>query len=144
MSGPLEYAVIEFPGNQFKGEIVPALKELVERGTVKIIDLIFVRKDEDGSVHAIELAELSSDELASFESLPAEVTGLLNEEDVQLVAAGLANNSSAGLVVWENAWAARFAEAVRNANGRVIAYEPIPREVVEAAMAAAQEARAQA
>jgi hypothetical protein len=138
LPGPVEYVVIEFPGNQFKGEVVPALKELVRNGTISIIDLIFIRKDQAGSVESLELAELTSDEAGQYESLPASIGGLLNEEDVRDVAAGMANNSSVALLVWEDAWATRFADAVRNANGRVTAHERVPREVVEAAMAAAQ------
>ena len=138
MPGPVEYVVIEFPGNQFKGEVVPALRELVRNGTIRIIDLIFIRKDQAGSVESRELAELTSEEAGQYESLPASIGGLLNEDDVREVAAGMANNSSVALLVWEDAWATRFADAVRNANGRVTAHERIPREVVEAALAAAQ------
>ena len=135
--GPVEYIVIEFPGNQFKGEIVPALRDLVASGTIRILDLVFVKKDADGKVEAIELAALSPEEAAAFDDLEGDVAGLLNEEDVQLVADELAPDSSAGLLVWENAWATRFADAVRNANGRVVASERIPRDVVEAALEAA-------
>jgi hypothetical protein len=138
LPGPVEYAVIEFPGNQFKGEIVPALKELVRNGTIKILDLIFIRKDQAGTVESLELAELTTDEAGQYESLPASIEGLLNEDDVRTVAEGMANNSSVALLVWEDAWATRFTDAVRNANGRVTALERVPREVVEAAMAAAQ------
>ena len=132
--GSIEYAVIAFPGNQFNGEVVPALKELVDNGVVNIIDLAFVMKGEDGSTTAVELTELPRAIAGAFEDLDHEVQGLLNEEDIQYVAEGLDPNSSAGLIVWENVWAARFAEAVRDSGGILVANEKIPAAAVEAAL----------
>ncbi len=132
--GSVEYAVIAFPGNQFNGEVVPALKELVDNGVVNIIDLAFVMKGEDGSTTAVELTELPRDIAGAFEDLDHEVQGLLNEEDIQYVAEGLDPNSSAGLIVWENVWSARFAEAVRDSGGILVANEKIPAAAVEAAL----------
>ena len=132
--GSVEYAVIAFPGNQFNGEVVPALKELVDNGVVNIIDLAFVMKGEDGSTTAVEVTELPRDIAGAFEALDHDVQGLLNEEDIQFVAEGLDPNSSAGLIVWENVWAARFAEAVRDSGGILVANEKIPAAAVEAAL----------
>ena len=132
--GSVEYAVIAFPGNQFNGEVVPALKELVDNGVVNIIDLAFVMKGEDGSTTAVELTELPRAIAGAFEDLDHEVQGLLNEEDIQYVAEGLDPNSSAGLIVWENVWSARFAEAVRDSGGILVANEKIPAAAVEAAL----------
>ena len=132
--GSIEYAVIAFPGNQFNGEVVPALKELVDNGVVNIIDLAFVMKGEDGSTTAVELTELPRAIAGAFEDLDHEVQGLLNEEDIQYVAEGLDPNSSAGLIVWENVWSARFAEAVRDSGGILVANEKIPAAAVEAAL----------
>jgi len=138
--GPIEYVVVAFPGNKFKGEIVPALAELVENGTIRILDLVFIAKDEDGNVGAVELAELGEGhEAAGLADISEIDAGLLNEDDVQLAAEALENNSSAGLLVFENVWAARFAEAVRNADGQLLANERIPYEVVQAALAYAAE-----
>ena len=135
--GPVEVMVIKFPGNRFSGEIIPALRNLVENGIIRIIDLVFVRKDEHGLVEAFELSELSAEELADFDTVRAETGALLSEGDVSDVATQLEANSSAGLLVWENVWASALTQAVQNADGRVIVYEPIPAETVQAAREAA-------
>ena len=130
--GPVEYIVVKFPGNKFKGEIVPALGELVESGTIRIIDLVFIYKDEDGNVAAIELEELDQDQASGIDSV-ADAEGLLNDEDIAIAAEGLENNSSGAVMLFENVWAAKFAEAVRNADGQLVANERIPYEIVAAA-----------
>lgn len=137
MQGPFEVMVVKFPGNHFSGEIVPSLRELVDKGIIKIVDVVFVQKDPESKVQAFELRELPPDELTAFESLAAESRGLLNESDVEGVADQLEPNSSAGLMVWENVWASSFAQAVRNAEGQVLVDEAIPAETVEEAMKAA-------
>ena len=134
--GPIEYLVVAFPGNKFKGEIVPALAELVESNTIRILDLVLILKDEEGNVAAIELADLDpEDEAAAMSDISEVDSGLLNEDDIALTAEALEPNSSAGLLVFENVWATRFAEAVRNADGQLIANERIPYDVVQAALA---------
>ncbi|NTU80981.1 MAG: hypothetical protein HGA45_16640 [Chloroflexales bacterium] len=136
--GPVEYILIAFPGNQFNGQIVPALQELVDSSTIHIIDLLFIKKDAEGNVLVIELNEVGDAEGAPFDNLDGEIDDLLSMEDIQLAAAELPNNTSAGLLVWENLWAARFASAVRAANGQVLANERIPHAIVEAAFQAHQ------
>ena len=134
--GPIEYIILGFPGNKFKGEIVPALAELVENGTIRILDLVFILKDEEGDVAAVELADVDpEDEAAAMADISEVNAGLLNEDDIALAAEALEPNSSAGLLVFENVWATRFAEAVRNADGLLIANERIPYDVVQAALA---------
>jgi hypothetical protein len=138
--GPIEYLVVAFPGNKFKGEIVPALAELVESNTIRILDLVFILKDEEGNVAAVELADLDpEDEAAAMSDISEVDSGLLNEDDIALAAEALEPNSSAGLLVFENVWATRFAEAVRNADGQLIANERIPYDIVQAALAYAAE-----
>ena len=132
--GSVEYAVIAFPGNRFKGEILPAIEELVDQGLVRILDLVFVKKDADGNVEAIEATALSPDEAAPFGSLRSQQLGLLNDDDIADIADSLPNECSAGLLVWENVWSARFSEAVMNADGILIANERIPAPVVRAAL----------
>ncbi len=132
--GPVEYIEIEFPGNRFRGEIMPALKELVAKDIVRIIDLVVIKKDADGGVQWLEANQLSGEEAVVFGGLKEEIEDLVNEEDIQLAAQSLAPNTSAGLLVWENTWATRFAEAVRNANGRVVAHERIPHDIVQYAI----------
>jgi hypothetical protein len=134
--GPVEYLLVEFPGNKFKGEIVPALIELVENETIRIIDLLFVKKDEEGNVSSFELSALSNDESAAFDDLDGEVSDLLSEEDILNEAELLMPGSSGAILVFENVWAERFATAVRNADGRVVDNARIPASVIEAALAA--------
>lgn len=130
---PVEYLIIGFPGNQFNGEIVPALTDLVQSGSVKILDLIFITKDEEGNVTAFEYDEL--DDLLPLGAVTEESMGLLNDEDVEMAAETLEPNSSAAFLVWEDLWAARFAVAVRDSGGVFIAGERIPHDIVEAAVA---------
>jgi hypothetical protein len=132
--GPVEYMIVAFPGNQFKGEIVPALGELVDSGTIRIIDLAFVVKDADGSVAALELGDLDSQVYKAFDALDARPGGLLNADDLEAAGEELEPNSSAALLVWEDLWATKLADAIRNADGVLLDLERIPHEVVLAAV----------
>ncbi len=134
--GPIELLVVKFPGNRFTGEIVPALAELVERGTIRIIDIAFAIKDRDGQLTLLELDELDPDVLGLFDPIVSDVTGLLSEEDERRLASALENNSSAALMLFENTWATRFADAVRNAHGEVVVNERIPRVIIDELLAA--------
>jgi hypothetical protein len=131
--GPVEYIIVGFPGNKFTGEIAPELIALVESGTVRILDLIFIGKDADGSVVSFEIDEL--DELAGFGAMDAEVGGLISPEDVEYAAAALEPNSSAALLIWEDLWAKPFAEAVRNSNGILLEGARMPHELISSALA---------
>jgi uncharacterized membrane protein len=132
--GPVEYGVVAFPGNQFKGEVAPALRELVESRTIRIIDLAFVLKDEDGNVAGIELEDAGSEVLQAFETLTYDRDGLISDEDLQKIGDALDLNSSALVMVWEDVWATKLAEAVRNAGGVVVDIQRVPYEVVQAAI----------
>jgi hypothetical protein len=136
--GPLEYVILEFPGNRFSGEIVPALHELVSTGVIRIVDLVFIKKNGDGKVESLELSALDPDEAAVFHALDGEINGLLSEHDIKLAGDQLQPDCSAAMLVWENSWASRFISAVQNANGRLVAHERIPVEVFEEAVAAAK------
>ncbi len=105
--GPVDYLVVAFPGNQFRGEIGPAIAELIEAGTIRVIDITFVGKNADGEAVAMELTELDPEVQAALESTGVEVGGLFNEDDLMDVAEGLEPNSSAALLVWENVWRGR-------------------------------------
>lgn len=131
--GPVDYAVIAFPGNRFRGEIGPALADLVDSETIRIIDIAFVGKNADGDAVALELTELDPDVQASLDSAGIEVGGLLNEDDLMSTAAELEPNSSAALLVWENVWARRVTQAMRDAGGVVVAFDRLPHEIVQAA-----------
>ena len=136
--GPVSYTVIAFPGNHFQGNIAPEVARLVSNGTVRILDLVFVGKDEDGNTVSLEFDQL--DELAGFNDIDGEVGGLVNMEDLDHVAASLPENNSALIIVWEDAWARPFVEAVLEAGGVVIERASVPRDLVEAAMAELAEA----
>lgn len=128
--GPIDFVAFEFKGNEFKGDILPALLELVEQKIVRVIDLVVVVKDADGEVEIRELKQLSPNLVAIFDPLGAEVNEMITEQDAHNVGQALENNSTAAVLLFENLWALKFKEAVLAANGRVIFQERIPHEVV--------------
>jgi hypothetical protein len=132
--GPVEYAVFGFPGNKFKGEIIPALTDLVESGTIRILDLLFMMKDVNGDVEGFELRDLP-EEIPGFDDIAQDTLSLLSDEDLAFAADSLEPNSSGALLVIENVWAERLANAIRDADGEMYANARIPAEVVDAALA---------
>jgi Family of unknown function (DUF6325) len=132
-TGPVEYIIVAFPGNKFTGEIAPELMALVESGTVRILDLIFIGKDADGSVVSFEIDEL--DALAGFGELDADVGGLISPADIEYAASALEPNSSAAMLIWEDVWATPFAEAVRRSNGVLLEGARIPHDLIAPALA---------
>lgn len=131
---PVEFTLIEFPGEAFRVDLVPALIDLVDTETVQILDLLVVRKDAQGNVTAVEIDELDDDAMEAFTELRGEYDGLLSDQDALLAAESVAPGESAMLVVWQNLWAGRFADAVEAANGAVVAHRRIPAERVRAAL----------
>jgi Family of unknown function (DUF6325) len=131
--GPVEYIIVGFPGNEFNGKIAPELIALVESGTVRILDLIFIGKDGDGNVLSFEIEDLAA---AGFGDLDGEVGGLIGAEDIEFAAAQLEPNSSAALLIWEDLWAAPFAQAVRDSGGVLLQGARIPHELIEPALSA--------
>jgi hypothetical protein len=131
--GPVEYIVVGFPGNEFNGNVAPALAKLIESNTIRLLDLLFVGKDADGNVLAIEFDEL--EELAEFAGIEGEVGGIISEDDIAHVAETLEPNSSAALLIWEDVWATEFAVAVRDSGGVLLEGARIPYEIVEAVFA---------
>ncbi len=129
--GPVEYLVLYFEGNQFRGEIIPALSELVDSGMIRIIDLGVIIKNDVGDVLLYESSELSAEVADALAKLEGEHDDLLSEEDLLMVAEDLPNNSTAAAILFEHVWATRFAQAVRNANGEVLVNVRIPNQVVE-------------
>jgi hypothetical protein len=130
--GPVEYVILGFPENQFTGEIVPELAKLIENGTVRILDLVFVTKDAEGDVAVIEFDEHEG--LVAFAELEGEVGGLIGQEDIDHATADLPPNSSIALLVWEDVWATPFMEAVRRAGGEVLEGARIPHELIAVAL----------
>jgi hypothetical protein len=134
--GPVDYIVVEFPGRKFSGEIAPALRDLVERGLVRMLDLLVLKKDEDGTIEAFELSDLDDTEIGELRSHERELAMLLSEDDVKAVAAAVEPGSTAGVLVWENSWAAPFASAVRHSGGQLVASGRIPIQALVAAVEA--------
>jgi len=133
-SGPIDYIVLEFPGNRMRGEAFPLLIDLVERGIIRILDLVFVRKDTDGSVTGLTLRDLDDDGVLDLTFFEGASSGLVGQEDVEEVGDILQAGSSAGILVYENVWAAPFATAVRRAGGQLVASGRIPVQAVLAAL----------
>ncbi len=135
--GPIDYILVEWPGRQPNGEVAPHLVDLVDRGLIRVLDLLFVAKDEDGGVAVLELADLGSEvaELAVFEGASS---GLLGDDDVERAGEVLEPGTSAALLVFENSWAAPFVGAVRRSDGELVASGRIPAGDVLAALDAAE------
>jgi hypothetical protein len=133
--GPVEYIAIAFPGNKFSGEIVPAIKELQDAGTIRVLDLVIISKDGDGNVTGIELSEASPEQQATLAVLGIQSRNILGQDDVEDIGAALDPNSTAGLMIWENVWAAKFAQSLRAADGILIANGRIPAPLVEEVLA---------
>jgi Family of unknown function (DUF6325) len=131
--GPVDYMIVAFPGNEFRGEIAPALAELVDAGTIRIIDLAFVGKSAAGEIVAFELTDLDPEIRAGFEKAGVEVSGLFNEDDLMAAGEQLEPDTSAALLVWENVWARNVAQKIRDAGGVLFDFERLPHEVVQAA-----------
>ena len=144
--GPIDFVALEFKGNQFKGEILPEIMNLVNKDIVRVIDMIVVKKDADGTVTHREMQEHDKDVLAVFDPLKAEISGMIQVEDIQLIGEKLEPNSTAAVILFENLWATKFVEAVERANGRSVMHIRIPHDVVVETMAkfAEEEAKAEA
>ncbi len=136
--GPVDYIVVEFPAgaSNFTGEMVEELLALVDRGIIRVIDVLILTKDADGSVEAMELADVA--DLGELEALEAELAELLAEEDVEHLAAAMDPGSTAGVLIWENLWAAPFAAAARRSGGQLIANGRIPIQAIIASIEADQ------
>jgi hypothetical protein len=129
--GPVDFFVIAFPGNEFKGEIAPAIQDLVDSGTIRVIDVLLAYKQGDEDVRVLELQEVPSEVFQRFEPMVGEITGLLTENDVRTLSAGLPSDTSIMLLLFENTWARKVGDAIENADGQVVMFERIPRPVVQ-------------
>ena len=131
--GPIEYVILGFPGNKFTGKVAPELKRLLDSGTIRILDLVFVSKDGEGETVTFEYED--HHDFAPFMELDGEVGGLISQDDIEYAAESLEPNSSAALLIWEDTWATPFVEALRDADGVVLEGGRIPHDLIEAALA---------
>ena len=134
--GPVDWIVVEFPGSTFNGSIAPELTSLVDRGLVKILDLLILKKDADGVLEIAELSDLDDSELGELRAFETELATLLSEDDVISAAEAIEAGSTAALLVWENLWAAPFGASVRHAGGQLVASGRIPVQALLAAIEA--------
>ncbi|MEV7866666.1 DUF6325 family protein [Streptomyces sp. NPDC088124] len=132
--GPIDYLVVEFPGSHMTGEGLPLLVDLVDRGTIRILDLVFVKKEPDNSVVAMELADLTGGRTADLAVFEGASSGLLGRDDMEEAAAVLEPGDSAGILVYENLWAAPLARALRRGGAQLVAGGRIPVQAVLAAL----------
>jgi len=128
--GPVDFVALEFKGNQFKGEILPAIMDLVNRDVVRLIDMIVVKKDADGKVTHQEMQEHYNSVLAVFDPFKAEISGMIQVEDIEMIGEKLEPDTTAALLLFENLWAVNFVKAVENAKGRSVMHVRIPHEDV--------------
>jgi hypothetical protein len=136
--GPISYLVVEFPGNKMTGEGLPILVDLVERGVIKILDLVFVAKGQDGSLGIVQIADLDRDgtlDLAVFEGVSS---GLVSLDDLDEAAPVIAPGSSAAILIFENQWATSFVQALRRGGAELVAAGYIPQDEFLAALDAAE------
>ncbi len=136
--GPIDYVIVEFPrgASNFTGEMAKELLALVDAGTIRVVDILILTKDEDGTVEATELSDVP--ELGALQALEAELAELLAAEDVEHLAAAMEPGSTAGVLIWENLWAAPFASAARRSGGQLIATGRIPIQAIIASIEADQ------
>jgi hypothetical protein len=134
--GPVDYIIVEFPAGatNFTGEMAEELLALVDRGIIRVIDVLILTKADDGTVEAMELSDI--EELGELETLEAELAELLAEDDIEHLAAAMEPGSTAGVLIWENLWAAPFASAARRSGGQLIANGRIPIQAIIASIEA--------
>jgi hypothetical protein len=135
--GPIDYILVEWAGKQPTGEAVPHLIDLVDRGIIRLLDLTFITKDEDGNVAGLELSDLGT-EVEEFKVFEGASSGLISDEDVEEAGSALEPGTSAALLVFENTWAGPFAAAVRRSGGQLVASGRIPVQAVLAALDAVE------
>ncbi len=131
--GPVDFLALEFKGNKFTGEILPALQELVENKIVRVIDLVIIMV-QDGKYQTLELQQMDATTIAIFDPLEVEISGMIQVEDIEMISQELEDNTTAALLMVENLWAIKFGEAVLKADGRMVRHERIPFEVVNEVM----------
>jgi hypothetical protein len=136
--GPISYLIVEFPGNKMTGEGFEILVDLVDRGLIRIIDLTFVTCDEDGTIRALELQEIDSDKSFDLTVFEGASSGIMDDSDLADAASVITPGSSAGILIFENRWATSFVQALRRADGQLIAAGYIPQDTILASLDATE------
>ncbi len=141
--GPIDFIALEFQTDQLTGESLPALLELVQKKIVRVIDLVIILKNQAGETQVLEIEELAPNVLAVFDPLNVEISGIIQVEDIEVIAEAMEANTTAALLLVENLWAIKFGEAVVRSSGRMVMYDRIPFEVVNETLAIFAEAEAE-
>lgn len=128
---PLEYALVEFKGNEFSGKIVPELLDLAERGIVRFVDIVFIQKEKNGSVRTVELNDLDPKSYKMFVPMGKHVQSLFTTDDLEIAASKLRKNTAAALFLWENLWTDNLRKAIADSGGKLVERAQIPAEVVK-------------
>lgn len=136
--GPIHLLVVKFPGSQFRGDIVPALAELVDKDYIRVVDIAFAARDTNGVLTITELSQLPDADFELYDLLISDVTGLIAEQDLLSLADSLEPGTSAAMLLYEEPWAKGLRDALRGAHAEVLAHEMIPHEVVELAVAVSE------
>ena len=135
--GPISYLICEFPGNKMTGEGFPALLELVDAGLIRILDLVFVTRDNDGSIRMLELSDVDGDGQLDLAVFAGASSGLIDQSDLDDAAGAIEKGSSAGILLFENRWAIRFVQALRNGGAQLVAAGYVPQDALLASLDAA-------
>jgi hypothetical protein len=133
-TGPISYLIVEFPGNKMTGEGFPILVDLVDQGVIRILDLMFVARDTDGTVSILDLSDIDHDGTLDLSVFEGASSGLLDESDVADAAPVIEPGSSAGILIFENRWAAHFTDALRRGGAELVAAGYIPQDALEASL----------
>jgi hypothetical protein len=136
--GPIDYVVIEFPEGEHKGEAAPLLVDLVDRGIIRILDLMLIRKEQDGTVSGVEISDLDGDGVSELRVFEGASSGLLSDDDREEAGNALEPGAAALVILFENRWAAPFARAMREAGGQLVAFGRIPTQALLGALEAAE------
>jgi len=128
--GPIDFVLIEFPGDRLTGASADALMDLVDRGIVRVFDLLVIRKEDDGSFSGLDVSDLSADHVGGFTAFAGARSGLLGDDDVRQAAEAMKPGTVAALIVYENVWAIPFVAAARDAGGQLVASARIPAQDV--------------
>jgi hypothetical protein len=138
-AGPVDIAVIAFDEPKFDGSIASAIADLVANGTVRILDIVLVNKDENGEVTLLEVTDVDGDGIPDLVALQGDIPGLLSETDAGIAIEEMPNNTAIAMLAWENTWLVRASQSIRNNGGTLIAFERIPAEDVQAVLDATDE-----